>query len=421
MTVRKYDSTGLLIADNAVTYADSPNIDAFGRLRVAAPQTLFDSKQVYDNEPLLWDESLESGAGISSSHSTDTASTTITSTLNTAGTFTRQTFRRFNYQPGKSQLIMMTGILERSGGGTGVERRIGIFDDDNGYFFADNEGTPQVVRRTNVTGTPVDNEVSSWNTDKLDGNGPSGVTVDWTKTQIFFIDFEWLGVGRARMGIIVDGQMIVAHTFDGSNSLDKVVFSTPNLPLRYQMITTGSSPASTMEAICGTVVSEGGVQDTGVIRNASTAGTQVDMTTEDQLYAVIGIRLKSTHLGCTVKLLKLAMSLQSASDEIEWVLFFDPSIAGSPSWSSITNSCCEYFTGATANTISGGTQLDAGYLTTGTITAGSGGAIQPLENALLLGAAIDGTQQTIVLSARPIAGSATNVLVEGGLTWRELS
>jgi hypothetical protein len=154
---------------SGIKAVDSPSIDAFARWRVSNPETLFDSKQIFDNQPLFWDEELESGAGITSAHSTATASTVITSTLNTAGTFTRQTFQRFNYQPGKSQLILITGILDRSGGGTGVQRRIGYFDDDNGLFFEDDEGTVKVVRRTSVTGTPVDNKVTqaSWNLDVI--------------------------------------------------------------------------------------------------------------------------------------------------------------------------------------------------------------------------------------------------------------
>ncbi|KKK86494.1 hypothetical protein LCGC14_2762690, partial [marine sediment metagenome] len=257
---------------------DSTSSDAFGRWRVSNPATLFDSKQIFDNQPLFWDEELESGADITSAHSADTASTVITYDGGaTGGTYTRQTFMRFNYQPGKSQQIMMTGILDRSGGGVGIQRRIGMFDDDNGLFFEDDAGIIGVTRRTNVTGTPADNTVaqSSWNHDVMDGNGPSGIDINWDKFQIFFIDFEWLGAGRVRMCIVVHGQVYLVHEFLNSNILDKVYMSTPNLPLRYQIIAAGSSAASTMEAGCGTVTTEGGLQDTGVLRYKSTEGTHI--------------------------------------------------------------------------------------------------------------------------------------------------
>ena len=118
-----------------VTAIDSAAIDAFGRWRVSAPLTLFDSKLIgVDDAPLFWDEALESGADITASTPTaDKPYIDLASSETTAGVFTRQTFMRFNYQPGKSQQILMTGVLDLSGGGTGVERRIGFRETDGAW------------------------------------------------------------------------------------------------------------------------------------------------------------------------------------------------------------------------------------------------------------------------------------------------
>ena len=397
---------------------DSSSIDAFARWRVSNPFAIFDSKQIFDNQPLFWDEELESGASISSAHSTDTASTVITSTINVAGVFTRQTFMRFNYQPGKSQQVMMTGILDRSGGGTGVERRVGIFDDDNGLFFEFDNVTAGVTRRTNVTGTPVDNTVTqtNWNHDKMDGTGPSKITVDWTKFQIFYIDFEWLGVGRVRMSLIHHGIVHVVHEFLGSNVLDKVYMSTPNLPLRFQMITTGSSPASTMEAGCATVASEGGQQDTGVLRHHSTSGAHVDAADQDIIYAVVGIRLKATHLGATVSLVDISLLELQGAKFYEWLLIFNPTVAGAFTYSGLTNSAIETAVGVTANTVTGGTIITGGFAS----SAQKGGTSigKSVENALRRGADITNVVDEIVLCVRPVGGS-TGIDIEGSITWRE--
>ncbi|HEG44640.1 hypothetical protein LCGC14_1021810 [marine sediment metagenome] len=404
--------------DVNITAQDSTSIDAFGRWRVSNPFALFDSKQIFDNQPLFWDEELESGASISSAHSVDTASTVITSTINVAGVFTRQTFMRFNYQPGKSQQVMMTGILDRSGGGTGVERRIGVFDDDNGLFFEFDNVTAGVTRRTNVTGTPVDNTVTqaSWNHDKMDGTGPSGITVDWEKFQIFFIDFEWLGVGRVRMCLIHHGIVHVVHEFLGSNILDKVYMSTPNLPLRFQIVTTGSSPASEIEAGCATVASEGGQQDTGVLRYKSTSGTHVDLATQDVIYAIVGIRLKATHLGATISLVDVSLTEHQGSKFYEWLLIFNPTVADTFAYSALTNSAIETATGATANTVTGGTIITGGFAS----SAQKGGTsiAQSVQNALRLGADISNVVDEIVLCVRPVGGS-TGIDIEGSITWRE--
>ncbi len=398
--------------------------DAFGRLRASQPATLFDSKQIFDNQPLFWDEELESGAGITSGHSADTASTVITSTLNTAGVFTRQTFESFNYRPGKSQLIYMTGILDRSGGGTGVQRGIGLYNDDNGLFFQDNEGTIEVVRRTNVTGSPVDNAVTqpNWNIDVMDGTGVSGITLDWSKTQIFAIDFEWLGVGRVRMAVNVAGVTYPVHEFLNANVLDKVYMSTPNLPLRYQMITTGSSPASTMECICSSVISEGGSEDLGLVRSASTAGTSLAANVVGTKYAVIGIRLKSAYIGSVVKILSAAIQIQTASDTGEWTLMLNPTVADASwtsAWGDLTNSPLQTAVGVTANTVTGGTQVGHGFAESGNAGAGSSGSTASfVDSSRYIGAAIDGTVDELVLCWLNTSG--TNHNIEGSLTWREL-
>ena len=393
-----------------VRFLDSPDLDAFGRLRVSQPLTLFDSKQIFDNQPLFWDERLESGADIASSHNPNEASTVITSTVSTAGVFTRQTFERFNYQPGKSQLVFMTGILTRSGGGTGVKRRIGLFDDDNGLFFEDDAGVVGVVRRTNVTGTPVDNRVvqTSWNVDPMDGNGPSGVTVDWAKNQIFSIDFEWLATGRVRMYLMIDGVFYVIHQFLSANVLDKVYMSTPNLPLRYQMVTTGSSPASTMECVCATVISEGGQSQLGVLRSKENGGL-ASMAT-GSTYALLGLRLQAARIGATVLLAEKSLLAATVNDKCAWALIFNGTVAGAPAWANESDSDVQTFVGTTAETVTGGLRITGGFFTTDEpITAA-------LENALRLGAAIDGTLDTIVLAVTPLTN---NITVHASLTWRE--
>lgn len=97
-----------LLRNVNIKASDSPSIDAFGRWRVSNPVTIFDSKQIYDTGLLFWDDQEVSGAGTSSVHSVDKAATTISVSATTAGKRVRQTFRRFNYEPGKSQQVLMT-------------------------------------------------------------------------------------------------------------------------------------------------------------------------------------------------------------------------------------------------------------------------------------------------------------------------
>jgi len=110
----------------------------------------------------------------------------------------------------------------------------------------------KVVIRSNVTGSPVDSEVaqSSWNGDKLDGNGLSGITLSPLNTQIMWFDMEWLGVGDVRMGFFIGGKQIIAHTFGNANAIPTVYMSTPNLPIRYEITNDGTGGAVDMDHIC---------------------------------------------------------------------------------------------------------------------------------------------------------------------------
>ena len=397
--------------------ADGPSIDAFGRWRVSNPETIFESKQIFDNAPLFWDDSEESGGSTTSSHSTAEASSTMgVGTI--AGVRTRQTFERFNYQPGKSHLILMTGVLGETGGGSGITRGIGYYDDDNGLFFLDDEGTVKVVRRTKVTGSVVDNKVtqSDWNLDVMDGTGLSGITIDWTKSQMFMIDFEWLSVGRVRFGLVVNGISVYVHEILNANLLNVAYMSTPNLPCRYRIENDGTGAASTMVHICATVTSEGGAHNLGVLRYKSTGGTHVDCATENTIYAIVGIRLKSASIGGTVKMVSSSLAEHAGTKNVEWILKWNPTVADTFTYGNETNSLVQTATGASANTVTSGIDIAGGHFST---DKKGGSAGDDLEDALTLGAKIDGTVDEIVLCARPVGGSSA-IDIEGSLTWREL-
>jgi hypothetical protein len=414
---------------NSVSLKDGAQLDAFGRLRVSEPQTLFDSKNIFnddgladtvENQPLFYDNQQTSGSGTGTTYDANKSQQTLTVSASTAGTRVRQTKMRFNYQPGKSQEILMT--FNMNGKVANVTKREGYFDDKNGLFLELAGTTVNFVRRTYVTGSAVDNAVaqSSWNIDKLDGTGASGITIDFTKTQILIIDFEWLGVGRVRMGFVIDGNIFYAHEFLNANSLDLVYMSTPNLPLRSEITNDGSGVAASLTQICSSVISEGGSQDLGISRYLSTSGTHLDANTENTVYALIGIKLKSEYIGASVKILNAAIQIQTASHQVEWKLILNPTVAGSFTYADVTNSSLQVSYGATANTVTDGIDITGGWVFSGGTASGAAGdASRGIDNALLLGSLIDGTVETIVLCVRPVAGS-TNVDVEGSLTVREI-
>lgn len=226
--------------------------DAFGRLRVSNPLTMFDFNHIMGDLNSLFENQTANGGNITDS----SASYLDLNVTDTSGSrVVRQSREYIPYQPGKSKLVYLTGILATDANESNVISRIGSFDSQNGIFFEFNNGTINLVKRT--YGNDIRIARKNW-TDPLDGTGNSRKNVNFEKAQIFTTDFEWLGVGQVRCGIVVDGIFRHCFTFKHSenNQLVKPYIKYANLPLRYEITSTGS--ANTCRIICGSVQSEGG-------------------------------------------------------------------------------------------------------------------------------------------------------------------
>ena len=243
---------------SGIKFGDSASVDAFHRLRVGNPFSVFDNKNIFSTNPESWNEDTV-GVGASIAHLPNESSVALTVGTVSGESAIRQTRRYFPYAPAKSQLITQTGVLGASK--ANVTKRIGYFDDDNGLFFEEDGVNLKVVIRTSTSGSPSDSFVNQadWNLDKMDGNGISGIMLDITKIQIFIIDFQWLGTGRVRFGFDIDDKIRYVHEANHANTIDKVYMTTPTLPIRYEIINTGIAASSTtLKETCCAVISEGG-------------------------------------------------------------------------------------------------------------------------------------------------------------------
>lgn len=395
-------------------YGDTPSIDAFDRLRVSEPYTIFDSKQLYDKQPLFYDEDI--GGSSTSVHSTTNASVTMTVTASATDYVIRQTKQRFNYQPGKGQMALMTFQAVED---TGVTKRIGLFDGTGTNFLTPNNGVFLEVDGSDISWNIAKNGTTTetitqanWNYDVMDGDGPSGLTLDLDGTQIAIIDFEWLGVGRVRTGFVIGGLIRYVHYFNHANlaAFTAVYMSTPNLPVRYDIQSDGTGGGS-LEHICSTVMSEGGLEETGVSRSIDTENTHLDANIADTPYVLLALRLKTTHLDLTV-LPEFMSMISETNDDFRWALHLNPTYNGTLTYSDIANSGCQYAAGATANDITAqGIKLDSGYAKT------SGATDRQFKNNLRIGSLIDGTRDELILAVTPLSSNAD---IQGSLTFREL-
>ena len=367
--------SGYNIISPAISYSNSPNIDAFGRLRVSTPFTLFDSSHRYaDNS--LWSSALTTSG--TATFNANQGLVDLAVTAASGSEVIRETTKVFSYQPGKSLLVLSTFVM--SAAKTNLRQRVGYFGAANGYYLEQNGTTVNFVERTSVSGSLVNTPVAqaSWNVDPMNGTGPSGITLDLTKAQILFMDLEWLGVGTVRMGFVIDGNFYVCHKFHHANIIASTYITTASLPLRYEITNTGAtSGASTLKQICSTVLSEGGYELRGSQQAIGTPITSPrTLTTAGTFYPIVSIRLKSTRLDAVA--LATAVSLiGNTAANYNWQVVASGTTTGGTWVSAGTNSSVEY--NLTGSSFTGGRILASGFFTA---TANTSVSVDILRAAL---------------------------------------
>ena len=331
------------------------NVDAFGRVRVSQPYTLFDSQNRYSADQQY--STATTGTG-TTAYQVNESALNLTVTSGGAGSVIRQTFRSFPYQPGKGLLMLATFCMDSSMS-LNLTQRVGYFNEQNGVFFQRVDGVNCFVLRSYVTGAVSDARSipqSSWNGDKLDGAGTSGYTLDSSKAQILWMDFEWLGVGSVRCGFIINGEYIVCHTFNNANVITTTYMTTAILPVRYE-ITSTSAVAATMKQICSSVMSEGGYDATSNEFIARRTSKRASISTT--FVPLVSVRLVAGN-GGAVALIKGFQALPIVIQNYEVALFKNPTLTGA-SWAATNSLNVEYDQTATAMT--GGAMISQYYAT----------------------------------------------------------
>ena len=348
-------NANVILADDAnviISGFSGATSDAFGRLRVSNPYSLFETQARYfDHQQFASNVTGIANVvyvGNQSSYQLNVGTGVNDSVL-------RETLKPFPYQPGKSQLTLNTFCMSTPK--TNLRQRVGLFDANDGVYF-ENDGTYNYfVIRSGSTGVEERVRQDAWNGDRLNGlggaNNPSGYTLYPNRTQIMFADVEWLGVGSVRVGFIINGNYIICNTFNHANQVGNtmVYMTTATLPIRYEITNTGVTAGnSTMTQICSSVISEGGFQlaGSGNPRAAShLIGTPVRLPNDQSFKPVISIRLKSTNLNAVV--IPINYSLVPVAQSLFQFRIYKKAITSGGSWvSSAADSSVEYNLAPTA-------------------------------------------------------------------------
>lgn len=400
-------------ANIAISGFQGPVSDAFGRLRVSEPYTLFDTSARY------YDHGQFSNVNVGTANVVYVANqSSFQLNVGTANgdSIIRESKKVFPYQPGKSQLTLNTFCMNTPK--TNLRQRVGLFGANDGVFF-ENDGTYNyMVIRSGSTGVEERVRQDAWNGDRLNGlggvNNPSGITLFPDRAQIFYADVEWLGVGSVRVGFVIDGVIITCHTFNHANQPGntKVYMTTATLPIRYEITNTGvTANASMMTQICSTVISEGGYNNFGTTQSAGTGTTQKRLANSGTYYPIVSIRLNSSRLDSIVFPRQIDV-LSPSVNYYRWVLLQNPTLTGATFATTSPTGTVDIDLAATA--LSGGIEIQSGYASAREVSILS--AVDYFQ--FQLGRTIPGVSDIVTLA---IAATANNADVLAELGWQELT
>lgn len=424
-----------LSADNPLfvslgTAADNnANFDLFARARVCNPETLFDGHFGATENQHRW-KGQTSGSGATSAVDNTDNVWRLTTSAATVGAAVVQSRRYVTYQPAKTMLIIISFCLLPTGTGTGTLARAGYFDSSNG-IFVESAAAAGNAKRIVIRRRGVDTAVaqSDWNYDKMDGTGVSGVTLDFTKQQIMFIQFKWLGSGNVYLGFVVENRPLPAHIFRHTNVFDvKPYWANASLPIRAELSNNGSDSARSLNVICCSAVSEGGYNPRGVVfsQPRSILCTDVDSGIDT---AILALRLRSdASRAFSVNIKSLSTIVTSASANIYFSVWkiqspTAGSLLTSGTWTDVSPYSAmqynEYGSSGLQNPLTAGGFSSDGAVRIATIFGSTGNSSIDSNVQVLLNKDINGVSDYCLVTATAL--NSNNEAVSVALGWQELS
>jgi hypothetical protein len=428
--------------NNSITVFDNNvenTLDAFGKLRVSNPITLLDIR--FPGQSTGSSEFLKNSLQICSdscgNYIGNYSNSKLVIEASGNGYYISQSRNYSVYQPGKSLLFLASGVLYP--GDNNYTTRIGYFDNSlpliyplvakNGLYFEHNQGVYYIKISSNSLVTTSISQ-ANWNIDKMDGSGPSGLTLNFINTQLFVIDMEWLGVGRVRFGFYAYGRIQYCHQVINVNTLIEPYTTSINLPICYSIHSNNNptTPINNFKQICSTLISEGGYTPLGrpfSISSGSPTSISIAGNTEEPILFLRGNIANTNYYHQNIIPTSISMICSATNDLILYklVLFLAGTYTGTqPVWLDVNSG---YSVAQYANNLSSGYNstnaiiLDQGYFYgRGTNTLATLGDVFASQ-LLQITSNISGESDILVLTATYVNSSgSTNVF--GTILWQEI-
>ena len=391
-----------------------PLMTSYGSLKSESERQL----GVYESSLDAYDDlfSIITANGGTSTYDSVKSSTVLATTTASGSSVSRTTNRYHYYLPGSSNLARMSMACGDTGKANNI-RRWGVYDDSDGIYFELNGTDFQVVIRGSTSGSIVNTPVprSTWS-DKLDGTGISGMTLDLTKVNNYWADYTFSGAGRVRFGVYEpDGNRLVAGTVNVGNSSPYPLIRTGTLPFRTENINTGATGSSSeLREVVMSMSTESDPKDYTFWRSADMEVYGVTTTTDTHLISLQSIStINGKHNA--VQAYPEVLSVVATGGPVAVTLWQTVSIT-SPSWT--VGSGTTSIKGSTTGTLnlSGARKFATFFVDTGVANIDLTPYFEVNDEGIMCQA--DGNAEIWSITATRLTGNTTTVSVN--LAYREL-
>lgn len=259
---------------------------AFGELSTSTLHTEIEGTFVHQVHPWLFDTSV-TGSG--------TVGTTNSSLMVSSGTTSSSSAILMSkatayYCPGKG-LLYRCAALFGTPLSTGTQM-LGMGTTSDGYFFGYSGTTFGVARRR--SGTQYFVGQSSWNVDKMDGSGPSGMVLNQSKGNVYQIQMQYLGFGDILFSVesVNTGIFVAVHRLSYANAYEETSISNPHMRLHYECTNGATSQDVYLRSGSSMIAVEGNLSHhLGIV-----VSTGVEKTIIPNVETMmIALRLRSTY------------------------------------------------------------------------------------------------------------------------------
>ncbi|MBU3161121.1 hypothetical protein KPL37_15465 [Clostridium frigoris] len=375
----------------------------FNELRVATKFPIVELTSVYGVSDLR-DVVITTGAGTVTNTSTEYS---VNTTASGADSAILESAMRGRYEPGYAGEAGVAVRIPTLPTGNQIARW-GLFDSQNGAFFgATSTNIFVAIRRAGVD--TVINQ-SAWNVDKLDGTGPSGVTLTLSKGNIYQIVFTWYGYGVIEFRVVIPDPTTLAQeviTVNRFSPTGQTSFADPNQPIRAEINNAGTATSFNLfvggrqYSILGKYEQTFRVtSERRTISNVTTTLTPVLSFARKTIFPTGSARTNSVEVNLE------EINLIATSADLAYQIILGGTVNGTfvnypTATTIIPNSETALLVNTTSTTITGGQVIFQG------VTSGTGGNSRVLATAELLNFALP-DNAIVTLAVVRIAGPSSN-------------